>query len=240
MNNVYNKSNVYFVYEFRNNWIRIIGDKQDLLGFLASNFTRVKGTTNDIENFENDFFENLSFGKDYEYALNYYKNHYVPKYLRPERYMFFDGMDRIIDVKQFKEDAFKAFLSGYPKIKKYSFKKTNKQNQKSHTGVFYKSRPSLKKVGVKKIDSLLETEFKDYHFKPLENKADRYPKYWDDETYHSTRRVSNNWKNQYKVNKQHNIHNSGKDDFSIRKNPPEYFSDKEIDRMLYEDFCKKK
>ena len=65
MNNVYNKSNVYFVYEFRSNWIRIIGDKQDLLGFLASNFTRIKGTTNDIENFENDFFENLSFEEDY-------------------------------------------------------------------------------------------------------------------------------------------------------------------------------
>ena len=148
-------------------------------------------------------------------------------------------MDRIIDVNQFKEVAFKAFLSGYPKRKEYSFKKVNRQSQKSHTGVFCKSKP-VKKVGVKKIDSLLETEFKDYHFKPLENKADRYPKYWDDETCQSTRRVSNNWKSQYKVNKQHNIHNGGKDNSSIRKIPPEYFSSKEIDKMLYEDFCKKK
>ena len=77
-------------------------------------------------------------------------------------------------------------------------------------------------------------EYRDYHFKKLEDSNHPYPDWWDD----TSRRVEGNWKSQYKVNKQHNIHNNGKSDKTIRNIGFDDFSQDEIDEMLYEDFIK--
>ena len=76
---------------------------------------------------------------------------------------------------------------------------------------------------VRKLDDMFENDmdYKDYHFKKLEDPVERYPDWWDD----THRRVEGNWKSQYKVNKQHNIHNKGKSDDTIRKMEFDEFSD---------------
>ncbi len=67
-------------------------------------------------------------------------------------------------------------------------------------------------MNVKKLDSILKNDYKDYHFKNLEDSKNPYPDWWDD----AHRRVEGNWKSQYKVNKQYGIHKNSKNAKSIR------------------------
>ena len=80
-----------------------------------------------------------------------------------------------------------------------------------------------------------DADFAEYRFKNILDHNNMPESWWDDKS----RRTEGNWKSQYKVNRQYNIHTSMRDDCSIRKyafTDVEDYTEAEIDAMLEEDF----
>ncbi len=234
MINTYNKSNVYYVCDMINNTYCLIGSFDELLNFLAKSFIKYKykGEIDNISNYENVYFQEINMGNDYSHIVYNYEFYY--QHICPKKYLFFDGFERTIDVRNFKEEAFKVYLQIKDSEKRFYFRKrSKKQGRKKHSGNHFKSRLP-RKMSVKRLDSKLKTEYKEYHFKKLEDSNNPYPDWWDD----TSRRVEGNWKSQYKTRKQYGIHKNVKDNSTIRKQLDDEFSPEEIDEMLFEDFYK--
>ena len=106
MINVYNKSDVYYVANMINNTRSLIGNYNELLYFLAKNFKRFQGTANVITNFSNEYFENINMGDDYAHIVYPYYSYNIEDYICPKKYLFFDGLNRTIDIRNLKEEAF--------------------------------------------------------------------------------------------------------------------------------------
>lgn len=242
MYNVYDKSDVFYFYDYSKNSTALIGNKNDLIKFLARGYESSYGY---VQHLSNKYFDNINMGNDiYHYVKeSKIKNedddtyqYIYTDYTVVKQFMFFDGFDRIIDVRMFKDEVFKYYnLHKNDKIR-YSFKFHRKMYPTSHAGFRYKHTFLHNRIKVRKMDSMFkyDDEYKDYHFKRIEDTNNPYPDWFDDKI----RRVEGNWKSQYKVNKQHNIHNKGKSDDSIRKFDFDDFTQDEIDEMLYEDFLK--
>ena len=233
MINVYNKSDVYYVANMINNTCSLIGNYDELLYLLAKNFKRFQGTANVITNFSNEYFENINMGDDYAHIVYPYYSYNIEDYTCPKKYLFFDGLNRTIDIRNLKEEAFKLFLQLPENKIKFYFRRRKRQGRKRHSRNSFKSRMP-RKMQVKKLDDILEHEYKEYHFKKLEDSNNPYPDWWDD----TSRRVEGNWKSQYKTRKQYGIHKNIKNNSTIRKQLDDEFSPEEIDEMLFEDFYK--
>lgn len=235
MINVYNKSNVYYVADMVNNTCSLIGDYDELLIFLAKNFRRFQGTTDIITNFSNEYFDNINMGDDYTHIVyNYCDSCKTEEYIYPKRYLFYDGLDRIIDIRDLKEESFKIFLQ-LPKKRRFCFRKSRECSRRRHSGNSFKSRMP-RKIQVRRLDDILENEYNEYHFKKLEDSNNPYPDWWDD----TSRRIEGNWKSQYKVNRQYGIHKNTKNNKSIRRVDDIYCDIDEVDEMLFKDFYKNK
>ena len=243
MYNVYNKSDVYYVFNRQRNVYVLIGNYRELLVYLSKGFKSklcYKENYN-IAYYNNCFFDDINMGNDYSHYIykRYEENEegfsYIVKteYFDEKSYLFIDGFDRIIDVRLFRDEAFKVYLQRINEKKRYYYRRYKKHNgRKRHSHNTFRNHIGNKKR-VLTIDNIFDTEYKEYHFKHLEDFVNPYPDWWDD-TY---RRVEGNWKSQYKVNRQYNIHNKGKNNKSIRKDFSfEEFSLEEIDEMLLEDF----
>lgn len=238
MYNVYNKSDVFYLYTFSKNQTHLIGNKEDLIKFISRAFS----TSYWDRTLANKYFDNINMGNDIYYVkketkvLNEDETYqYIYEYIvNSKEYMFFDGYNRIVDVRNFKEECIKYF--NLHKNDRYYHKYCRKMYPKSHAQTRYKHTFAHNKMKIRKMDSMFkcDEEYRDYHFKKLEDPNNPYPDWWDD----TSRRVEGNWKSQYKVNKQHNIHNNGKSDKTIRNIGFDDFSQDEIDEMLYEDFIK--
>ncbi len=234
MISIYDKSNVYYIYDVTKNVCSLIGNFDELLSFLAKNFRRFQGESNVLTNFKNEYFEDINMGDDYNHEIDYSFGFTYPKWQTyPKRYLFFDGFNRTVDVRDFKEDAFKIFLEESKSKRRYYFKRRIRQGRHHHSGNRFKGKMP-KRMNVKKLDSILKSDYKDYHFKNLEDSKNPYPDWWDD----THRRVEENWKSQYKVNKQYGIHKNSKDAKSIRNFKEVDLNSNEIDDMLFEDFLK--
>ena len=243
MYNVYNRGNVYFIMNMVTNTYSLIGDYKELLAYLAGGFEGKHFHREDgnILNYTNRFFGDINMGNDFSHYVyeRYCNNEEGIEYIveteefERKKYLFFDGFDRIIDVRLLEKEAFKVYLQKRNEKKRYFYRRYRKRNgRKKHSGNHFKNYLGNKKK-VLTIDNILDTEYKEYHFKHLEDSVNRYPDWWDD-TY---RRVEGNWKSQYKANRQYNIHKNGKNNKSIRKDFSfGEFSLEEIDEMLLEDF----
>lgn len=241
MYNIYNKSNIFYLYDFFKNKTYFIGNKLDLLKILAKAFKIFD--YNDSETWFNEYLDDINMGKDFS---NYRKislstdnngnSFFLEKIIiENKRYLFFDGFDRIIDIRIYKDDAIKCLKNDkieykyIPKYKKRQYRKIHSGNCKNHKGT-----NCLRQL--KKLNSMFEfdEELKSFHFKKLGDSFISYPWYDD-----RIRRVESNWKSQYKTNKQYHIHKNVRNSKTIRKNLIDDFSFEEIEDMLYEDFNKK-
>ena len=239
MYNVFNKSDVFYLYDFSTKQVQLIGNKKNLIAFIAKAY-RCNGWSEN--RLENKYFEEVNMGNDiYHFTkTTTIKNdddtyQYIEeKCYNYRRYMFYDGYDRIVDIRLFEDECKKYYHAHKNDRKIYRFNFKHTQHPKSHARNFYKHTFTHNRMCVRKLDDMFEhdVDYKDYHFKKLEDPIDGYPDWWDD----TNRRVEGNWKSQYKANKQHNIHNKGKTDETIRKIVFDDYSEDEIEQMLYEDF----
>lgn len=249
MYNVYNKNDVYYLYTCSTNSSRLIGNKKDLIKFLSNAIDDNMGYYKYPSNWSNKYYDNQNLSKDYtHYVITGYKNldngHFIEyikeDYFSEKEYIFYDGEYRYIDVRIFEDEVNKFHLEEMKKKpRKYYYSWRNKryqyQGRKYHSGNRSKHSPFKGRHQAYVIDSMFDSEYKEYHFKKIEDSNNPYPYFWDDKS----RRVEANWKSQYKVNRQYNIHNNGKNNKTIRKQFLEEFSNDEIDLMLEEDFLKK-
>lgn len=228
----------------------LIGNYNELIEMLA-NGIETNGY-DDSSRWTNTYFEDINLGNDYTKTttISYTKHDdsYTKEYISDititqKKYLFFDGLNRTIDVRLFEDDIIKFFVKNHNQSSNHrlftKYKRWyNRQGRASHAGTWYHHKHLNNRKKIRTLDSMFKNdeEFKDYHFKRLEDTENPYPCWYDD----ACRRVEGNWKSQYKVNKQHNIHNGGKTDRSIRKNNIEDFTYDEIDKMLYEDFINNK
>ena len=247
MYNVYDKSNVYFLYRYSKNSHSLIGDRNALIKMLANAFRStfyfddVKDY-NDCSRWSNCFFDDVNMGSDITCVthFNYVRDEneilheVVTKDVYNKEYLFYDGMNRIVDVREFKLEAFHYFVNHRNDKRPYRYYRYNryKQWKYGHCGTYYHHQAPKNRKCVRKLDAMFDSEYKEYHFKHLEDSNNPYPDWWDD----AARRVEGNWKSQYKVNRQYNIHKNAKNNKSIRKDFFEDFSLEEIDDMLFEDF----
>lgn len=239
MYNVFNKSDVFYLYDFSTNQTQLIGNRENLIAFIANAYRREGWSENRIEN---KYFKEINMGNDIYYFVktSTVKNEddtydrIEEKCCSYRRYMFYDGYDRVVDIRLFEDECRKYYHAHKNDKRVYRFNFRRTQHPKSHARNSYKHTFTHNRMCVRKLDDMFENDmdYKDYHFKKLEDPVERYPDWWDD----THRRVEGNWKSQYKVNKQHNIHNKGKSDDTIRKMEFDEFSDDDIDAMLYEDF----
>lgn len=253
MHNVYNKSNSFYLTDLDTNKTYFIGDKNDLIKFLA----HTHRYDNEEKRYIFSFFDNLNFGNDYSYIYSeipssedgvIYKE--TKKY--PKKFMFVDGYHRIIDVRTLYDDIINylengSYIFSYQYANPYwvgyidseNLKKINKRKRKQHrklhkTYSFKGTVPRTKQA--RTIDDMFKNdeEYKDYHFKAIEDKIDKYPVWWDD-TY---RVVQGNWKKQHKVRHQYEIHSRKQDNW--RYYSEEDYTIDEIDEIMFNEFHRHK
>lgn len=240
MYNVYNKSEIFYMYSFDKDETVLIGDKQDLLLFLSKGF-RLKPSfilfeqnykrKDTLNNYNNEYFDNINMGNDTYCVKTFFNMDFYSIEYIPQKYLFSDGYGRIIDVRDFRQEAFSVYLEELNKPFRFNFRRYYGFNRtRSHSKYSWKNKFPGNRNCVRRLDSMFkrDPDFKDYNFKRIEDANNPYPDWWDD----ASRRVEGNWKSQYKVKRQYNIHN-GKDNKSIR-----YFNEDEydMDELLYEDF----
>lgn len=124
-------------------------------------------------------------------------------------------------------------LSWYIKWKKHQ--RTKSCSGYSWRGQFFHNVNQARHLeAMYKSDEEYREYFNIYHISPNVLNRSNMPEYWWDE---KERRTEGNWKSQYKVNRQYNIHTSEKTSRSIRtyKCEEEYTMD-DVDGMLEEDF----
>lgn len=97
MYNVYNKSNVYFLWNIPEQKQYLIGDRNDLIFLIVKNYRYVLNPLTLEYEWDN------SFLKSFARSTNEFD----------KRYQLFDGYDRCLDIKEFEEEAYRLFLSNY-------------------------------------------------------------------------------------------------------------------------------
>lgn len=100
-------SQIYYVQDFSNNKVTKIGSKQELIIWC-------------VHNLEKSFYQVNMNGNDlYRSDIwDYYRNEPIPLYYL-RKYLFFDGLFRIIDVRQFSKEILNYV---YPKQKRTLYK----------------------------------------------------------------------------------------------------------------------
>lgn len=136
------------------------------------------------------------------------------------------------------DPSIKVQQSKKEKVKDYHW--YEQQRTKSCSGYSWRGQNFRNVRQARKLDSMFryDPEFKKYGFKPILDMSNPPLKWWDEKK----RRAEGNWKSQYKVNRQYNIHNNGRDNCTIRKYDKTSqgdFSYEEIDNMLEAEFILK-
>ena len=238
MSNTYDKSSVYFFVNNETGEKFLIGNKEELIKYITKFMSKRENRI------YNPIFENFNVtGKDVKKISvpnGCYANifgHFFPIYIEKSinrTFSVVDGLDRKIDVKMFSEEINDAFIKGgkdnfysayfLKKVVGRTPKKKKKggPNTKSHNFVGYRT----KSYYLQKLRENSEIESINKEFGTSFSKKDMHWK---------SRIVEGNWKSQYKVPSQHNVHNAGKDNKSIRRDfyPEEIF---DVDTLLEEDF----
>lgn len=255
MYNVYDRSNIFYLVDLYSNKTYLLGDKKDLIKFL-SNTTKRRNNYPSIN--DNEFLYEINMGNDFSHytyferklsSLDTFYTEKTEKFYY-KRFMFLDGENRIIDVRIFLDEIYKDILTNEKEYSHFFGKDTwrwfinsertsrrkkykKRQYTRSHSRNSFKGTKFPKSKRIRTMDSMFkyDEDFKEYHFKPLEDSNNPYPNWFDEKS----RRVEGNWKSQYKTRHQYDIHSRYKTD--IRKNIIETdFSDNEIYEMLEKDY----
>ena len=205
MHSVYNKSNIYYMYDHKDKINIFIGDKDDLLNFLSKGFVNTRSSN--VYNWINKYIDGLIFNTN-EIPSNYETDYFELKdilsdYYAFKRYTFYDGYNRIIDVRNLFFEIVKTEYK--PKIIH------NKRIRQCRTQRRYKGYKS---------------SFQTYHRTQVINEDKEFKEFYKPKykyVYTYRRNVQGNWKEQSKSRKQwgRNI----KDTKSIRK----YYTQYDID-----------
>ena len=115
MYNIYNYSNVYYLWDNFKQTEYLIGNKKDLINEMAKNF-RIKiwlmrecGDSKERPHYSNNWLD------------EYYYIDYTPY----KRYVIYDGYCRLIDIKEYDDVAFRLYLSNYKdRVKRFYFRKS--------------------------------------------------------------------------------------------------------------------
>ena len=236
MHIVYNKCNVFYLIDLHKNTVSLIGDKDELIKFIARS-SLIDERRNRIIS---DYFLHLNMGNDLNiiHHKDYVKDDFdcthvvYKKIIDKKQYMFVDGENRTIDVRLF-EDEIIARIRNDECDYTYHRYVSRKQRRHYYSGWVCRHRnPKLKNVKLG-FSTYQYSDLKEYGIK-ISNPLKQDIWYYCDKG----RRISANWKHQYKARKQYNIHCKQKTD--LRKNKYiEDFSQEEIDAMLEEDFLSK-
>lgn len=114
MYNVYDASDVFYIYDMRKEEKSLIGNKKDFIKFLASGYKGGYYVCQDI------------WIPDEKYVFNTYFEIFacsqgdVNEFTR---WQFFDGMDRCINPKIYEKEAYSMYLNNCKNVVKYNKKK---------------------------------------------------------------------------------------------------------------------
>lgn len=193
MYNVYDASEIIYLKDLRNGYIRLIGNEKDLIHFLAKGYSK---------NFYSEKEDNIYFNrfvlseKDCSYFCSFY-NYGVYSFSRDEGkyYLFFDRLGRVINPKLYEEVAFDIYCKEYK-----NFHRTHKMTY----GKSYRNGLPAKvtrKYGYRKFkyakhkQRQLEYSIKEYRMFSKEKKQD-LPKGWM--CRYECRDMQKSWKKQSK------------------------------------------
>lgn len=230
MYNTIDKSNEYYLWDLSNNKHSFIGNKDDLLRLLAGAFTYygnyilpknsdawnnkyfdgVNITTKDVAT--NYVYEKLEDGS-YEYKKN----------TSLRQFVFYDGNNRIADIRNLRKEAVKYNLEG-KRVKRRA--RYNYHFHRSHKGGRYRN------VNVKRILSYKAVpEYEKYVRKGYLNKFG-YELLWSE----FDTRISPCWKDQTKCKKQWEHRIKKKHEYVDKYDSYSYEEEFDIDALLEEDF----
>lgn len=238
ISNTYDKSSVYFFINNETGEKFLIGDKKDLIKYITK-FVYIRNNV-----LQNPIFDNFNvtgkdskmitvqdgyFVSDYGYSFPIYVKKYVNR-----SYSVVDGYERYVDIRIFSEEI-KQFLNSNERKDSPSYfwmrqnigktpksKKKHGPRTKSHTSKNYRHM-TLQLQALRENSSIKDIN------KEFGTSLKKVKVGWNYRT------IENNWKSQYKVPSQHNIHNAGKNNKSIRK---DFYDDEifDMDELLAEDF----
>lgn len=182
MHNVYNLGEIFYLWDIDKQEISLIGNEKDLIVFLAKNFRRNYWSNQSISN---TYFNDIAFCKKDSYEHN-------------ARWQFFDGFDRIIDIRIYKDRAF-ALYEKELKIKGSRRKSYWIKNYK-YKGFFrkdpvegiHKRKGSC--VKPRRIKAAIATYFNPEHKDFNRGSKKNYPDWYDDFFRH----IERSWKRQSK------------------------------------------
>ena len=141
MYNVFNKSDVFFLYDFSTQQNQLIGNRNDLIKFIVKGYKFNCWNENRLEN---KYFAEVNMGNDIYYFTKETKikcedgtyQYIEEKCYNYKRYLFYDGYDRIIDIRLLENECKKYYH--VHKNDKKNYNKCNKSYSKnSYTYIFY-------------------------------------------------------------------------------------------------------
>lgn len=181
MYNIYNKSNIYYLWNIKRQKTSLIGDERDLINFIARNFRRCWDC----------FFE----------PTNHYHNPILDSFACnaneiDKEYQIFDGYGRCINPKIYEKEALKLYFSKYKdKDKKFYWRKKYKNTVRFRYDPIPYSRkrrggPRVKSRRIKHLKAMYANpEYKGFN---RGSSKDCPLGWWDDWCRHTER----NWKSQ--------------------------------------------
>jgi hypothetical protein len=180
MYNVYNPSNIFYLYDLYNNSYSFIGDRNEFILFLSRKVCTYGYWDSSRWNLEILGQQNLTGNDCYVVSE-------CLSYLR--QYTFYDGYGRIINISDYKDEVYE-FHRNYI----YKFKRKNWLHCPSHKRhCSYSSRNNASSLHRNLIQDTIP-EYRDY----IRKRDIRNPLYDD-----KIRRISCCWKDQYKHRKQY-------------------------------------
>ena len=232
----YNQKSIYYLEDLGGNTFIRIGDKDELILFLAKNTS--------IDSFDgtlrNKYFENQNItGKDIEKCCNIFscceKYSNAPRiyYRRYRFYEYIENNFRTINIFDIYDECIKKYNELMEQRRNRSIwwwyfrKNKNYQGRSYHSGTRTRNKSCKYKRTITLND---DPEYKEFY--KSKNSSKEMPTWWDDKM----RRVQGNWKEQTKSKKQYgkNIKNTQ----TIRKMFVEE-EDIDVDFLLEKEFNKK-
>lgn len=240
---VNNPHNLFYIYNTETNTYTLIGDYDAFIRHLSDNVVCVEeGKKNGRAHYtykKNNyaFSPNNYTIEDEIICLNRYET--VKRKVKvPCTYFYVDGKGRKIDPRNFLKEAIQMkILKEKGACADYRCRKrrSKMRRTKGHSWLIFKHKIAGGYHRARQYEAMCaaDEDCRNYSVKILIlDPADCQSPEWDE----NFRRVEGNWKSQYKVNKQYNIHTHQKDSRTIRKMVEDDYSPDDIDKMLEEAF----
>lgn len=205
MYNIYNKANVFYLYDFYDETMKLLGNENDVVEYLSRQIST--NGYRDSSRWELDFLSNQNLtGNDLtcilKGSLSYPEKTWILK-----RFAIVDGDYRILDARFFMEKAFGLYsFDECGENAFWSSKRRNPKKKRRYSWQYPSHRPHCGNRFKHKMPRTHRTlvqnsipECRDF----VRRRDKEFPKWCDD----TSRRVSCCWKDQYKDRKQYEHRN---------------------------------